>query len=290
MIKGGLKGIWRNRAMSLASIASITAVLLILGLIIVLVLSINKVVLDVKSSYDTPHIYLENDITADEMEDIEREFKNNPHIIGYSFLSDKEALESIKEEWGEKSYIFEGVDRSVLPDSFIIKVDDIENIEDVLDELIEMAGVEGVTKYQDYIDKLINLTNYIKIGGVAIITILILISIFIISNTVKLTVASRSREINIMKFIGATDSYIRGPFIFEGLILGLLAAIISIALVNFSYGYFFENTNSRLLAYWSIELVDPKIIFNDIIIIFTVLGSGIGALGSMISVRKFLKV
>ena len=290
MIKGGFKGVWRNRGMSLASIASITSVLLILGLIIILILSINNLVLDVQKEFDTPHIYLKDDISSYEMEDIERAFNNNPHILDYTFLSDLEAMESIKEDWGEEGYVLEGLDGSILPNSFVIKIDNISNIEKVLEGLLELDGVEGATNYQDSVNKLIKMTKYIKIGGVVIIAILILISIFIISNTIKLTVHSRSREINIMKFVGATDSYIRGPFIIEGLLLGLIASIISVAIVNYGYDNFFVSTSTRLFEYWRIELINPKVIIKDIMIVFTVLGSGIGALGSMISVRKFLKV
>jgi cell division transport system permease protein len=123
-----------------------------------------------------------------------------------------------------------------------------------------------------------------------IIAVLVFVSIFIISNTIKLTVTSRKREINIMKYVGATNSYIRGPFIIEGVFFGLVGAIISIAVVYFAYRYLYLNMNESFYNMFTFYLIPPESIISDISVIFLTLGAGIGAMGSMLSLKKFLNV
>jgi len=119
---------------------------------------------------------------------------------------------------------------------------------------------------------------------------LIFISVFIISNTIKITVSSRRREINIMKYVGATNGYIRGPFIMEGIFLGIIGALISIFIVYFGYQYFYKSMNEKLYDLFTFYLVDPRLIFADLAIMFGTIGAGIGALGSLVSLKRFLNV
>ncbi len=291
MFKQGFEGIWRNRGMGLASVTSISAVLLILGIILILILSINNLVVETKTKFDSIQIYLEDDIKIGQIDSIENALKRNKKINAYEFESDQEALDNMKEDWGEESYLLDGLEMdNPLPNSFIVKLNDIEYADEVVAEMENFDGVEGVPYYKDIIDKLMGIANYIRIGGIIIIAILIFVSVFIISNTIKLTVASRKREINIMKYVGATNGYIRGPFIIEGVLFGLIAAIISVTIINFGYEYLFSITNDMLYVALSVHLVPPAAVFADIAIIFTAIGVGIGALGSIFSLRKYLNV
>ena len=134
------------------------------------------------------------------------------------------------------------------------------------------------------------IANYIRVGGIVVIGVLVLVSVFIISNTVKITVASRRREINIMKYVGATNGYIRGPFIIEGVLFGLIGAALSIVVINYGYEYFFKSVSDKLYVLLTVYLVSPALLVKDITIMFTAIGVGIGALGSILSLKRFLNV
>jgi len=290
MFKQGIQSMWRNKSMGLASITSIAAVLMILGIVLVLILSINNVVNDTKLKFDEIEVFLEDQISSEQMTMIEDTAKDVPGVVSVIYRSKEQALELMKEDWGENAYLLEDLETNPLPNSYIIKVEDIELADNLVNSIKTLDGVEEVKYYKDIIDKLLNFASYIRIGGMIIIAVLVFISIFIISNTIKLTVTSRKREINIMKYVGATNSYIRGPFIIEGVFFGLLGAVISIAVVYFAYRYLYLNMNESFYNMFTFYLIPPESIISDISVIFLTLGAGIGAMGSMLSLKKFLNV
>ena len=276
--------------MGLASVTSISAVLMILGVVLILVLSINNVVLDTKLKFDEIEVFLKDELSSENLDAIEAEVLDYPGVLSIMFRSKEQALEVMKEEWADEAYLLEGLEENPLPDSYIIKVNDIELAENLVNAVKTLDGVEEVKYYKDVIDKLLVFAGYIRVGGIVIIGILVFVSVFIISNTIKITVSSRRREINIMKYVGATNDYIRGPFIIEGVLFGLLGAVLSIAVVYFGYEYLYDSMNEKLYNLFTFYLVDPKIIFADIAIIFGTIGSGIGALGSLLSLKRYLNV
>lgn len=281
---------WRNRGMGIASISSISAVLMILGVVLILVLSINNAVLDTKLKFDEVEVFLVDDLSNESMDIIEGTVKEYPGVLSILFRSKEQALEIMKEEWAEEAYLLDGLETNPLPDAYIIKVNDIEYADELVNDVKTLDGVEEVKYYKDVIDKLLIFAGYIQFGGIMIIGILVFISVFIISNTIKITVSSRRREINIMKYVGATNGYIRGPFIMEGVFLGIIGAMISIGIVYFGYEYFYNSMNDKLYDLFTFYLVDPKLIFADLAIMFGTIGSGIGALGSLVSLKRFLNV
>ena len=290
-IKQGIQGLWRNRGMGVASITSITAVLMILGIILILILSINNFVHETTAKFDTIQIFLEDDISQEIMTNIEESVKKSRGVVSILFQSKSQALDSFKEDFGEDAYLLDGLEeKNPLPDSYIIQLEDIKYADNVVNVLKTLDGIEKVKYDKDVIDKLITFADYIRFGGIIVIAILVFVSVFIISNTIKLTVASRRREINIMKYVGATNNYIRGPFIMEGIFFGLIGACISIMMVYYGYEYFFGLVSDRLYSLFSVFLVAPKMIFKDIAIMFSAIGIGIGALGSLISLKRYLNV
>lgn len=291
IVKQGFQGMWRNRGMGLASIGSISAVLMILGIVLILILSINNLVLEVKTKFDEIQVYLEDGLTDSDLDSIEESIKSKDGVLSVVFRSREQGLEIMKEQWEEDSYVLEGLEEdNPLQDSYIIQLEDIGYADSVVNSLKKMGGIEDVRYYKDIIDKLMIFANYIRFGGIAVIGILVLVSVFIISNTIKITVASRKREINIMKYVGATNGYIRGPFIIEGILFGLIGAILSIMLVNYGYGYFFKSVSDKLYVLFTVYLVPPSLLIKDITIMFTAIGVGIGALGSIVSLKRFLNV
>lgn len=290
MFKQGIQSMWRNKSMGLASITSIAAVLMILGIVLVLILSINNVVNDTKLKFDEIEVFLEDKISREQMTKIEDTAKDVPGVVSVIYRSKEQALDLMKEDWGEDAYLLEDLETNPLPNSYIIKVEDIELADNLVNSIKTLDGVEEVKYYKDIIDKLLNFASYIRIGGMIIIAVLVFVSIFIISNTIKLTVTSRKREINIMKYVGATNSYIRGPFIIEGVFFGIVGALFSIVVVYFAYRYLYLNMNESFYNMFTFYLIPPESIFSDITVIFLTLGAGIGAMGSMLSLKKFLNV
>lgn len=291
ILKQGFQGMWRNRGMGLASVSSISAVLMILGIVIILILSLNNVALEVKTKFDEIQVYLDLDLESDEIDNIENSIKNIDGVLSATFLSKEQGLEIMRENFQEDSDLLDGLEEdNPLQNSYIIQLTDIKYADSVVEKIRVINGVEDIKYYKDIIDKLMLFANYIRLGGIIVIGILVLVSVFIISNTIKLTVTSRRQEINIMKYVGATNGYIRGPFIIEGLLFGFIGAIVSILLINYGYEYFFSSVNDQLYVLFTVYLVPPSLLIKDITIIFTSIGVGIGALGSIISLKRFLNV
>lgn len=292
IFKQGFQGMWRNRGMGLASIGSITAVLIILGLVLIMVLSMNSAVLETKSQFDELQIFLYDDINEDIEDNIKTTTEGLEGVESVTFYSKDEALEEMKEDWEDNASVLEGIeDNNPLENSFIVKLNDVDKAKFIVEETEKLEGVESVKSFQELIGNLLTITNNIQIGGLAIIIILVFVSIFIISNTIKLTVTARRREINIMKYVGATNGYIRGPFVIEGLLFGLIGAGLSIFIINYGYQYFFKflskDESLRLISKY---LISPKVLIKDISIIFVSIGAGIGTLGSLVSIKRFLNV
>jgi len=234
-IKEGIINLWRNRMMSLASIGSVAATLIILGMVFILILNINNMAQGAKEQFDSIKVYLRDDISQEDIAAIGDYLKKIEGVEEVKFESKEEALAIMKERWGEHGYLLEGLESNPLPNSYIVFLQDVQYSNQVAKEIGKLDNIEEVKYYKDLIEKLIGITNFIKIVGLIIITILIIISIFIIGNTIKLTVAARRREISIMKYIGATNWFIRWPFFVEGTFLGLLGSAIGTVIIYFSY-------------------------------------------------------
>lgn len=291
VLKQGFQGMWRNRGMGIASVGSITAVLIILGMVLIMILSINNIVSETQSKFDEIQVFLEDDIKEKNIDTIGNKIKSSDGVKDVKFLTKDEAMKDMKEDWGEEGGLLEGLeDENPLPNSYIIQLKDIEYADAVVENIKGMKGIEEVKYYRDIIENLLSTANYIRITGVIIIIILMAVSVFIISNTIKITVTARKREVNIMKYVGATNGYIRGPFIIEGILLGLIGAILSILIVNYGYDYLFKVINEKLYVIFTVYLVAPHALLKDISIMFIAIGVGIGTLGSLVSLKRFLNV
>lgn len=290
MIKEGFKNLWRNRMMSLASIGSVTATLIILGMIFILIFNINSMAKGAQEQVNSIQVYLVKNIGNERLEGIGNEIRKIEGLKSVEFKSKEEALEKMKNVFGESRGLLEGLEENPLPNSYIVYVNNIEESERVVEEIKAINDVELVKFHKDIVEKLINVTNFIKIIGLAIIVILIAISIFIIGNTIKLTVAARRREISIMKYVGATNWFIRWPFFIEGTFLGLIGGGIALLIVYFTYRYLHGLAVTNFFIILTAYLVPAQNILDNLLLIFIVLGAGIGALGSITSMKKYLKV
>lgn len=287
-IKQGFIQIFRNKGMSLASIFSILAMLMILGIFFLIAVNLNLFTEVVKQDYDQVEVFLMDDTTQEQAQNIMNEMEGYEGVSDVTYRSKDEALDIMKERWGESGYLLDSLGDNPLPASVLISVESIESAQSVSEYAGTLEGVEDVQFYQETVDKLTQITNFLQIGALIVMAFLIVVSVVVVSNTVKLTVFARAREIRIMKYVGATNWFIRGPFISEGIIIGLLAALVSTGLITLLYDRIVAGIGVEVMAIVSCPLIPVGYMAGNMLIIFIALGVSIGAWGSIISMRKFL--
>jgi cell division transport system permease protein len=288
--KEAMKGLWRNRMMSIASITSVAATLIILGIIFTIIININSISQSAKDQFDSIQAYIDEETTLEEIQVLKSQIESFEGVQQVIYESKSDALANMKESWEENAYLLEGLEENPLPSSLIVYLTDIYYSEEVLKEMESLAGIEEIKSYQDIVETLLSTTDLIRKAGMAVIFVLIAISTFIIHNTIKLTVNSRRKEINIMKYVGATNWFIRWPLLLEGTILGLLGAAISTLIIKYGYEYLYQVLGTDFYAIISAYIIPPTAVIEDILFLFVVIGAGIGALGSILSMRKYLNV
>ncbi len=282
------QSMFRNKMMGMASIGSVTAVLIILGYIVLLVLNINNAAMVTKEEFDEIAVYVIEEATDQEIKQLGTDISKIDGVLTVVYQPKDIALEQEKVKWGDEAYLLEGLRKNPLPNTYIVQLKDVKYSDYVIQEIKKSGFVEDIRYYQDAVKSLVSISQMLKNVGTVIIGILILISIFIISNTIKITVVFRRKEIELMQYIGATNGYVRGPFIIEGIVLGIIGSLIATGIIALSYNYFTGYLTEFLLSGFSTYIVKFNVIFKDIAIIFVTIGVGIGTLGSLISLKKFL--
>ena len=209
-IKQGFLQIFRNRGMSLASIFSILAMLLILGLFFVITVNINLFTEVVKQDYDQVEVFLLDDTSKADAEKLMGQISAQPGVTEVQYRGKAEALEIMKERWGESGYLLDSLGSNPLPASILISVDSLENAGSIATYAGTLDGIDDVQYYRETVEKLTKITNFLQIGALIIMGFLVIVSVVVVSNTVKLTVFARAKEIAIMKYVGATNWFIRG--------------------------------------------------------------------------------
>ncbi len=293
ILKESFLNAYRNRLMSLASISIISAALVLFGVFYLILVVLNHN-LQILSEKPTMQAYCLPELTDEQITAVKTEIASNKYIESFTEVSKKEAfeqlkkyLESDKAEQGGAN-VLEGYDESFLNVSFIIKVADPVNSSIVAKELQEFAGIENVKYSQQIIDMINKISNWVKIISFILIGLLLVISLFIISNTIKLTVFARRKEINIMKYIGATDWFIRWPFVFEGILMGLFGALIAFVLVAYIYSFAEPKITGAFQG--GFEMVQFKSVWGTLVFVYIGVSTVVGGLGSVMSIRKHLHV
>lgn len=288
-IAEGLVGLWRNKSMGVASIVSICSMLLILGGITFGVFVANNIVEDMKTKVDQIDVILEPEVTHERVLKIKEELKKIENVKEVNYVSKEKALEKMKEQWKENSFLLDGME-SALPESYELKVENIENSSTVASNIYNIKDVEKVVYYKDIVDKLTKMSDVVKYVGITLVGVLLLVSFFIMSITIKLTVIARRKEISIKKYIGATNMSITGPFIVEGMLLGVLGAGISFVMIFFAYKYVYESLAWGVGNILYNYLIPVNIFGFYVAIAYFGIGIGIGILASIFSSRKYMKV
>jgi len=196
----------------------------------------------------------------------------------------------MKERLKDKDNVLDGFNVKIFSESYVVTLTDLNKSKEVQNEIWNLGNIKKITSSDETVTTLINLANGIRIVTGVILLLLIFISIFIISNTIKLTVHARRKEISIMKYVGATDSFIRWPFVIEGIIIGIVAALLSMLVLGIAYSLITNAAANSIISTMGIKLLSFTDMTTLLVIVYMVLGIGIGALGSSISMRKYLQV
>ena len=287
-LKQAFKQIKRNKGMTFTSTFAITAMLIILGMFLMVIININTAAEIIKNDYNNIEVFMKDSVKEEQIDSLRADISNWDDVNTAEVRTKAEAMEILKIRWGENGYMLDGLDRNPLPNSIVITVDNLENSDSVVAKVEKLDGVEDVSYYKDTVDKLLSATKGFQMAAFVTIVFLIIVSTVVVSNTVKLTVLNRSEEIEIMKYVGATNWFIRAPFLLEGIIIGLVSALLSAGLISLIYKSVIEVIGDQLALMISMPLVPISFISFNLVWIFIALGVSIGAWGSIISMRRFL--
>lgn len=279
-------GVWRNGWMTVASVTVVVLTLLMLGSFIAINLNVIQITDDIRDQVELI-VYLDDDA---DIQVLRQDVLQIDGIQQLTFVSKKQALERMRDQLGEG--ITEALDgRNPLPASFEIQATDPETIPEIAKKIELMTGVESIDYGQQVVERLFQFTRVLQLFSFGIIASLTVMALFLIANTIKLTVFARRKQIGIMKFVGATDWFIRWPFILEGVFLGILGALVAYLILFYGYSFIYVRASTWMYQnFLSVGMATPALVGRELLKFLFALGAGIGAIGSGISVRKFLKV
>lgn len=266
------------------------ATMIIFGIFLILTENINHFVSEIESAQGI-QVFINNDATQEQVDEVGEKLRALDGVSTTVFVSKEAALNQMKEKFGDKKDLLAGYEENnIFPASYVVTLTDLNKSKEVQDQILTFDNIKKITSKDETVTTLINLANGIKIVTGVILVLLVIISVFIIANTIKLTVHARRKEISIMKYVGATNGFIRWPFIVEGMIIGVLASSISIVLVGIAYSFIAEKmVNSQFMQVINMSLVTFGDMFNSIIFVYMLLGIGIGAIRKCNFYEKIFK-
>jgi cell division transport system permease protein len=291
LISEGIKNVFKNKKSTSGSLAIMCATMLIFGLFFVIIENINNMVTHLEEQQGIS-VFIEKEASNEQIEAVGDAIKKVDGVNGIKFVSKDEALNTARARLKNNQKLLAGWESdNPFRASYVVTLTSLEKSEEVQNEIYKIENVASITSKDDTVKALIVVANFVRIVSWAIIALLIIISVFIISNTIKLTVHARRKEISIMKYVGATDSFIRWPFIIEGIAIGIIAGAISIAVVGLLYTICVtEISSSEMIHKMGIALLPFNQMASLITLVYLLIGIGIGTLGSAISMRKYLNV
>lgn len=289
-IRDAFKSVFRNFSLSIASVSCISITLIIVAIAIAASWNVNSITDSIKKDV-TIIVFIDNKATDLDLEKIDKELREINNIESVVLKT----KEQEKKEMMEESEIFESImgdweeDESPLKDSFLIKVSKLEDIKDTVNKIKKIDKVSVVNYGESMVEKLLSAFNVIEKVTIAVVLALILVNIFLIVNTIKLTIFSRKREISIMRLVGASNFSIKYPFVVEGMVIGMIGSIIPILLIVYGYTYLYSYFDGELFSSL-IKLVEPQPFVYYVSLIVLGIGMVVGMIGSSRAVRKYLKV
>lgn len=283
----GFRNVWVNRLMSLASVTVLMACLIIMGAGIMIYFNINNVV-DKVQSQNVVMVYVADDASEDETTQIGTSLKGISNVESCEFVPKEVAFQEQIQSMGGDAALFEGFDEIPLPDAYKVTVKDLSQFENTVSQIKQINKVDTVRENSDLASKLLSLRHAVSIVSVGLVVMLFLVALFIISNTIRITMFSRKLEISIMKAVGATNWFIRWPFMIEGMILGTISGIVSLGVLWGLYAVA-EKVFAQTLSLIGFSLVPFSEYWWQILLVFVAIGLFTGGFGSLVSMAKYLK-
>ena len=277
----------RNNWMSVASIGTVAVSLFIFGMFLMMVMNMNKLAENMESQVQI-NVYLLDKVDREQARDIEKDLKEIEGVESVGFVTKDEAMERFKDRLGDQKTLLDALDETnPLPDSFEVTVTNPDLVKTAAEKMEKLDGVECAKYGQDVMEHLFEITRLLRIFGFTLMLVLAFATLFIISNTIRLTVFARRKEIAIMKYVGATDWFIRWLFVMEGMVLGLFGSIIAAMVLRTAYTAMAEKVYDTL-AFFPLIPEQPFLTYITIVVVIS--GMVVGAIGSAVSIKKFLKV
>ncbi len=294
LVKEGARSLWVNRLMSTAAVGVLAACLILVGAAGLFAANVSSIVSYFEDENEIV-VFLEDGIDQKGVDDSSLKIRMMDNVSEAEFVSNEQALQEQMEKYGEYAWLLEEYqgEENMLPHAFRVKVKDLAKLEETAEALLDMSEVQEVRVPTEVAHTLLGIRRIVSWCGFIIVLILLTVSLIIIANTIKITVFNRRKEISIMKYVGATDSFIKLPFVVEGLLLGLLSALLAYMVVWGGYVYIMEWAGTVDSA-WLQELYQYFIpferVFKEVLVSFCAIGVGVGSFGSMVFVGKYLKV
>ncbi len=287
-LKQSTKQIKRNKGMAFTSVFAITAMLIILGLFMMVIININTAAETIKNDYNNIEVFMKDEVEEKTIKEIKSSIEKWDDVKTVSYRSKEDAMEILKVRWGENGFLLDGLAENPLPNSLVITVEDLDKSDKIAAKSEKIEGAEDVKFYKDTVEKLLKTTQGFQITALIIMIFLVIVSTVVVANTIKLTVFNRADEIIIMKYVGATNWFIRAPFLLEGIMLGIVSALLSSAIITLIYQSAIKIVGDEILTILSTPMVPLSFLSLNLVWIFIAIGVSIGAWGSIISMRRFL--
>lgn len=292
LVKKGISSVWKNLLMSFASFSILMVSLLLVGCSVLLMMNVNTIMKNIENTNEIT-IYLEEGVTDKQLEHIRTILDKNDDITEVTYHSKEQALEDFRNNMAEYSELLDYLDENPMPEAFLVRVDDLTKIRHVVDAINSIEGVEKTKAPYDFASILIEIRNTFSLIAGAVLLALVVVSIVIVSNTIRTSVFARRNEISIMRYVGATSGFIKTPFFVEGMFIGILAGAASWGLTWLVYDSV-TSLFSADLTLWQMFGFFGLIPFDDIMWIVLAVnccaGALLGAVGTVFSTGKYLKV
>ena len=289
----GFRNVFKNKKSTIASLVIMCATMFIFGLFFAVGQNVNHITKTIEEQQGM-EVFIYDEATEEQRTELKNKIRSIPYVNTIEEKSKEQALEEMKKMFKDKKFLWATYDGENNPfkASFVVTLTDLTKAEEVKTEIADSTEVvSNIEVRTDTINALIKIADGINIITTVILIILVLISIFIITNTIKLTVHARRKEISIMKYVGATNSFIRWPFMVEGMLIGLISVLISLLILSVIYNAVIAQIQQSLInGMINIPLLTFQELFKTLLTVYLVLGLGVGALGSAISMKKYLEV
>lgn len=287
--KTSLVNLWRNGAMTFSSIFAVMITLLLIGVISVLALNVQDISANIEEGVRI-YVKLERSIDENAENEVGKQIKQLKGVASATYFSKDEELSKLIDKQGEDGKeLFESYrDDNPLGAAYEVEAKDPTKLASLAKKIKDIPNVNSVNYGGDSTQSMVSTLNTIQTGGTVFIVGLVIVALFMISNTIKITITARSTEISIMRMVGASNWYIRIPFMLEGMLIGLFGAIIPILVLVYGYGALYNYTGGSLMSSMLV-LKAPMPFIRDFSFILAGLGAGVGLIGSFVSIRRFLK-